>query len=185
MTPAEVSNVLAMVRMLWPHSNLGDDPKAVAAVWHSMLVKTEAADVEATVRELAQTGREHAPPVGVIVSRLAERQTDAPDWDEAWEEIDRLKWRFHPAFPDRSVPPADRFSHPLIAAFAIPAWRELCLGPAPGTGDFGTFYAQQREAYRAMRARSERSVGLGVVGAPRLRGDLRPVDPSRHLPKAK
>lgn len=174
MTLQQVGDVIAMVRMLWPHSQLGDDPAAVAAVWHSMLATADAAEVEATVRELAQTGREHAPPVGVIVARLAERLTDAPDWDEAWAEIERLKWRFHPGFPGREVPPPERFSHPLVAAFAVPAWKELCLGPAPGTGDFGTFYAQQREAFRATRARAERGAGLAVVRAPR-RGELRSV----------
>lgn len=174
MTLSETSTVVAMVRMLWPHSNLGEDPAGIVAVWHSMLLTADAAAVEETVRELAQTGREHAPPVGVIVSRLAERATSAPDWDEAWAEIERLKWRFNTAFPDRQVPPADRFSHRLLAEFAIPAWREFCLGPAPGTNGFGTFYAQQREAWRAMRARAERGVGLGVVRAPR-RSELRPM----------
>ena len=71
----------------------------------------------------------------------------APVTEEAWAEIERLKPRYNPAFPGRETPPAEAFAHPLIAAFAVPAWRELCIGPAPGTKDFGTFYAQQREAF--------------------------------------
>jgi hypothetical protein len=81
----------------------------------------------------------------------------------------------------RETPPAGAFSHPLIAAFAVPSWRELALGPASGTKDHGTFYAQQREAWKAFAHRSQRSVALGAVGAPRRRGELQPFSAVRGL----
>jgi hypothetical protein len=176
MTRTEASRAVAAVRLLWPHSKLGENPASVISMWHSMLGGFPYEDVDAAVRELASQGREFAPPVGTVVKMLTERTTGLPDWDETWAEVEAVKRRYHPAFPGRETPPPDRFSHPLIAAFAVPAWRELCLGPAPGTKDFGTFYAQQREAWKALAARSERSVALAAVGAPRRRGELKRPD---------
>ena len=155
--------MLAVVRMMWPHSNLGDDAVAIVGLWHSLLERFDAGDVEAAVRELAASGREHAPPVGLVVKTLAERATDAPEWDETWSEVHRLIARFG----SYRVPPEDEFSHPIVAAFARPAWRELCMAPAPGTGGHGTHEAQQREAYKAMRARLGRDGALVALGAPR------------------
>src|SRR5688500_2759539 len=134
--------------MEWPHSNLGPDAATIAAYWLQILGRYSLEDVEGAVEELIASGREHAPGPGVVASVCAARSTDLPDLDEAWAEIDRLKNRWNPAFPGREVPPADAFSHPVVAAFAVPAWSELCRGPAPATRDYGTFYAQQREAYR-------------------------------------
>jgi hypothetical protein len=163
-TLEDTKRILAVVRMLWPHSNLGH-PGEATRVWHMMLERLDTADVEAAVKALATAGREHAPPVGVIVQAVCEHVTDAPDWDTAWRDIDRLIRR-HGSY---RVPAADAFCHPLVAAFAVPAWKELCAGPAPGTREHGTHYAQQREAYRAMRARAQRGVALEAVGAGRSR----------------
>jgi hypothetical protein len=170
MTATETAQVLAIVRMLWPHSNLGE-PRETLKLWHSFLHGFPAGDVEAAVRELAATGREHAPLVGVVVKTVTERVTDLPDWDEAWADIDRLI-RSHGSY---RIPAPGDFEHPLIAAFAIPAWTELCTGPAPGTNGHGTHYAQQRDAYRAMRGRLERGAALDAVAASRRRPLPRPL----------
>jgi hypothetical protein len=181
MTREETARVVAAIQLLWPHSNLGGAPADVVSMWHSFLGEFPHQAVDAAVRELSAQGREHAPPVGVVAKTVATRAVDPPDWDEVWTEIEQLLKRYHPGFPNRETPPAGAFSHPLIAAFAVPSWRELALGPASGTKDHGTFYAQQREAWKAFAHRSQRSVALGAVGAPRRRGELQPFSAVRGL----
>lgn len=169
MTRPETAQILAGVRLLWPHSNLGAPSEATAA-WHGLLERFAARDVELAVRELAATGREHAPPPGVVLRAVADRASDLPTWEDAWEEVGRLIARFG----SYRVPPTGAFSHPLIAAFARPVWQELCVGPASGTREHGTHYAQQREAFKAMRNRIENGAALDAVGAARRRPLPRP-----------
>lgn len=169
MTFEETTQVAAMVRLLWPHSKM--DP-GTPDVWHPFLAPFDLADVEAAVREIVTAGRDHAPLIGQIVKTLSERAIDAPDWDEAWREIDQLIRRYG----YMRTPPTQAFSHPAVAAFARPAWRDLCAGPATGTKEHGTHYAQQREAYQALRTRVHRDLGLGQVGAERGRTDVRRAD---------
>jgi hypothetical protein len=100
-TREQVGAVLAIVRMEWPHSALGGSPADVVAYWHRILGDCEQADVEAAVKELIASGREHAPGPGVVLATVSTRSNDVPDFDEAWREIDRLAVRYSPAFPDR------------------------------------------------------------------------------------
>jgi hypothetical protein len=169
MTYAEVCRLVAVVQALWPHQRLAlETPK----VWFSLLEGFTLEDAEAGVRELAAEGREWPPPVGVIVKTLADRSTEIPEWDQAWHKIGCLIRRYG----SYRLPPDEAFSHPVIAAFARPAWQELCTAPAPGTNGHGTHKAQQREAYNAMRTRAHRDTGLLAIGAPRSAG-LRRLSP--------
>lgn len=172
MTREQTSHVLGIVRMLWPHSNLGHNPAEVLALWHSLLIDHQAGDVEHAVRELAATGREHAPPVGLIVRTVAERAADCPDWDEARAEILQALRTYRPVGEGDPYagPPAGYWSHPILAAFMANGWNEWRLSREGN----GTFQAQQREAWKAMAARAERGVALAAVGAPRRRGLERP-----------
>lgn len=172
MTVQETAMVLEGVRVLWPHSKLGDNPELVLRTWQRLLRDIDYGEVEAAISELAASGREQAPLPGIVLKTVGERRIDSPDWDEAWLCIDRLIRRYG----YMRVPPTEAFSHPLVAAFARPAWRELCTGPAPGTDDHGTHYAQQRDAYRALRARQQRDTGLDHIGAPRRRATARKLD---------
>lgn len=175
MTRSEVAELLTVVRLLWPHSDLdGGDPGRTVRVWLSVLERVEPAEADGAVRELLATGREHAPTVGVVVQMIARRREDAPDWDEAWPEVQamiRRRGMYRPPAPED-------FSHAMVGVFATRAWAELCHGPAEGTSAFGTHYAQQREAYRALAGRARRDASLGMVGAPRARGQLRRFDPT-------
>lgn len=164
MNRQEAAQIVAGVRVLWPHSNLGSPAEAIAA-WHGLLEQFPVRAVELAVRELAASGREHAPPPGVVLRAVADRETDLPTWEDAWDETCRLISRFG----SYRVPSVEAFSHPLIAAFARPAWAELCAGPAAGTNGYGTHFAQQREAFKAMRHRVERGAALEAVGAARRR----------------
>jgi hypothetical protein len=175
MTREQTAGVVAMIRVLWPHSQLGGDPAAVLGVWHAMLGDLDVNDAEAAVRELAAQGREHAPPAGVVVKTAAERATEAPEWDEARAEILTAVRRYRPsrdeAMRDPYAPPPDSYwSSPLLAQFMDGAWNEW---RAAAEGD-GTFNAQHREAWKALAARAGRRAALSVVGAPRRRDLERP-----------
>jgi hypothetical protein len=165
MTREEVGALLVGVRIVWPHSHLGSPPDRVVSTWQTFLATYDAGEVRDAVSELALSGRDHAPGPGLVARTAAERRSDAPDFDEAWREVGELVRR-----RGLSRPPLPRhFSHPAVAAFAIPAWRELCQGPAEGTSGYGTHYAQQREAYRALRVRGERAHALEAARVPRRR----------------
>jgi hypothetical protein len=71
MTIDETANVLAMIRLHWPASRLGDDPHEVLVGWHRELGTFDASVVEAAVMQLARSGREFAPPLGVVVHHAA------------------------------------------------------------------------------------------------------------------
>lgn len=167
MTRKETSHVLAMVNMLWPHSDLGPDAAAVLALWHSFLRDLDAPGVEAAVRDLAAQGREHAPAVGVIVKTAADRATVAPDWDQVRQEILQGIVQYRPAPGPQAdpyaAPPPSYWSHPLIAEFIDGAWNEWRLASEAD----GTFMAQQREAWKALAARAGRDIALRTVGAER------------------
>jgi hypothetical protein len=184
MTREEIAQVLTVIRLLWPHSNLGQNPAKIVGIWHSLLHTADVQQVEAAVREQAASGREHAPPVGVIVKAIAEREQDAPDWDEVEREILRAIVSYRPpqdgkTFNPYAAPPDGYWSHPIVARFMDGVWDEWRLSHE---GD-RTFMAQQREAYKALRARAERSGGLALVGA-RRRRDLDRPDYLAALPEA-
>lgn len=196
MTVEEVAGVLGVIRMAWPHSKMSsgeETAEQIVTFWHTLLEPLDAAAVQAAVKEMVASGRQHAPLVGDVVAVVTAREMTVPEWDEAWAEVLRAIRYYRPprgtivadeagVFP---APPADYFSHPAVAAFAIPAWNELRRGAAPGTKDYGTHHAQQREAYRAMAARVQRDAGLAVVGASRpSRGELTRFDPAKALPPA-
>jgi hypothetical protein len=182
MTRDETIEILAVIRLLWPHSNLGTNPVEVIGIWHSMLHDTDRRQVELAVREAAANGREHAPPVGVIVKAVAEREEDVPDWDEVEREVRRALSVYRPSREEARTnpyapPPPEFWSHPAIARFMQHSWDEW----RTSTEGDRTFLAQQREAYKALRARALRAGSLRLVGAPRRR-DLAKPDYLAALP---
>lgn len=180
MTRDETARTVAAVRLLWPHSNLGGNPVDVISMWHSLLADQQHEHVDAAIRELAAQGREHAPPVGVVVKTLAERTAHAPEWDEVRGEVLRAIATYRPPRGSENpyaAPPAEHWSHPLVSVFMDGAWDEWRMA---SEGD-GTFNAQQREAWKALAHRAQRGVALAAVGAPRRR-DLQRPDYLRALP---
>lgn len=174
MTASEAARVCSMVRMLWPHAQL---PAETPRLWAQVLPDAEAADVEAAIRELSVDGREFPPLIGQIAAKLNERANPFPDPDEMQAEFFRLLKRYSHQNP----PPPEAYSHALLGFFFggnnNARWREWCLAEDGDT----TFYAQQREAYKAMRVRTERDRNLGIIGAPRpARGQLRAFADTMH-----
>lgn len=171
MTGTEAAAIVTAVRLLWPHSNLGEDERGVVAMWAKMLEGVDYASADAALMELA-VGREHAPPVGVVVERAVDRALNLPGWDEVWPELERLA--LGSVMPDgrKRIPAPGEFSHPFVAGFARERWRMLC--PLPGASDdIATLRAQLRDAYRAAAGRHARDAALAALGAER-----RPVLPS-------
>lgn len=168
MTVAEAARCCAMVQMLWPHAAL---PAETPRLWAQLLPDATAGEVEAAIREFAVDGREFPPLIGMVTAKVNERANPFPDPDEMQTEFFRLLRRHSHDYP----PPPEAYSHPLLAEFFASnrhaRWREWC---AADDGDT-TFYAQQREAYKAMRHRTERDRNLGLIGAPRLAGQLHKI----------
>lgn len=188
MNPEQIGKVLKLVKAAWPHSTLGD-PADSTRVWRALLEKFTPEQIADALKELAASGREHAPPAGVVLRTIVDRATAAPDFDEVHLEIVAAitgPRRYRPprdvaATDPYAAPPAEHWSHPTVAAFAEHVWNEWRMAPDSGCGDPGvasaarTFYAQQRDAYRALRTRVSRDASLAVIGAPR-RGTLQTLD---------
>lgn len=160
MTRTEARKLLSTIVAIWPRV---EQPDNAPAVWQVVFdaVPYEAAD--AALKEWIAEGHAWPPSASELLAKVTERETDVPDFEEAWRETLKLIPRVH----SHETPIPDQFSHPVIAAWAIPAWKELRMGPAEGVNGFGTHYAQQREAYRAIAGRLKRGVSLALVGAPR------------------
>jgi hypothetical protein len=81
-TREEVLDVLSVVALKWPHSNLGAPEEAVAG-WLDELAAFDRGDVEAAVRRLSGAGREFAPTAGIVAQevRLAQ-QGEPPSFDD-------------------------------------------------------------------------------------------------------
>jgi hypothetical protein len=88
-TLEEVSQVMAIVRTLWPHSAMGPDPEAAVVTWRTMLADATVAEVADALHKLAADGREHAPPVGVIAHAVALGRQSGPI---GFDDIDVTKW---------------------------------------------------------------------------------------------
>lgn len=160
MTEADTARLVAMVRMIWPSTDVSIE---ITRLWHTFLDRFALADVEAAVRELAVEGNSFAPTIGQLVAKVSERIDTAPDADEARMEFFRLLRRYSHDNP----PPAAAYSHPLFASFYAANnnayWREWCVA----TDGDRTFVAQQRDTWNAYRNRIERERRLGLVNAQR------------------
>jgi hypothetical protein len=80
MTSDDVLDVLSVVRMMWPHGDLGQ-ARQTAAVWLDTLGAFDRAEVEAAVRRL---GDREFPPTAAIVAGEIQRTLQAapPGFDE-------------------------------------------------------------------------------------------------------
>lgn len=107
MNDAEVTQLLEVVRSFWPHSNLGDDPDTALEMWLAVLGDLPAAEVQAALVQLARSGREHAPPVGVIAHAVDQaRQAPAPSFEDAMAILGK-HYQCLPYRPSGTNPPED------------------------------------------------------------------------------
>ena len=75
----EIGEVVAMVKLKWPHSTLGESPRETAPF--------PVGEIEAAVRRLSNSAREHAPTVGTVVlavRRAQQGEPPSPDAAQRW-----------------------------------------------------------------------------------------------------
>lgn len=82
MTSDGIGLSLAFVRSAWPHSNLGEMDEAIVQ-WRDGLAFANDNEVAGALRRLRDSGREHAPSVGVVVRTVkAQRQGPPPSIED-------------------------------------------------------------------------------------------------------
>jgi len=125
MKKTEVLKLVTVTKTLWPNwkaSESADELALVVDTWHAIIDDVPADLALAAIHALSASGREFAPPVGVVRQKALALVDDTPDVDLAWGEVRRsAQYRGYAAGPPD-------WSHPAIAA-AVDAigWRDLCL----------------------------------------------------------
>jgi hypothetical protein len=90
-TRQEAAAVVAMLKLWWPHSDLtASGISATVDGWHEALGSFGAEEVERALRQLRDTGREHAPPLGVVVAAVRRaQQPPPPSFDDVQAYLSR------------------------------------------------------------------------------------------------
>lgn len=189
MDRSEAGRVLAMVIAVWPRF---EQPANAPTVWAEVFECVPEDAVREAVKDWIAEGHAFPPSASEAMARVTERETDVPEWDEALAEIERAVSRYRPPrgtvfTSERDMhagPPPEYWSHPVLAIFMQGnAWHEW---RACREGDRRTFLAQSRDAYKALRGRAQRDLGLLLVSAPRRStlggGGLRRLDVAALLP---
>ena len=129
MKKSEVLKLVTVTKTLWPSWKGGDSPEELSLVvdaWQAILDDIPPDLALAAVRSLATSGREFAPPVGVIRQKALQLVSAAtggvaPDVDEAWAEV-RLA-----ASSRGYMAGQPEWSHPAVgAAVRSIGWKDLC-----------------------------------------------------------
>lgn len=109
MNRPDTLKLIGLVRMLWPHSRVGEDlpEDELLNAWHTILADTPLTEATAVVERLARAGREHAPPVGVIAAGVDRRRHgEAPSFEDAMAQLVKFNWCL-PYRPEGANPPDD------------------------------------------------------------------------------
>lgn len=193
MNGTETAGVLLMVRSMWPHSNLGSDPRAVLRVWHDELGKYPRESVEAVIRGFAHQGKEHAPLVGQVVHALEVDRVAGPDFGIVKQAMHRaLKARSYRGRDGKpivfaseremnGVPPVSWWEEQFpgqgekLRAWVEVHWQEFRMSKDGDT----TYNAQLRDSYRAFQARESRSIIDRTSGRAEIEAMLPRLDPDR------
>lgn len=134
MKKTEVLKLIVVTKTLWPNwkaPETTEETNLAVETWQAILDDVPAELAAAAVRSLATSGREFAPPVGVIrheALQLVSRAdgSAAPGVDEAWGEVQRAaRTRGYAAgAPD--------WSHPAVGnAVESLGWRDICHSTNP------------------------------------------------------
>ena len=180
MMKSEVLKLVTVTQTLWPNwkgPETADQMTLVVDTWQAILDDVPTDLALASVRALATSGREFAPPVGMIRQKAVDLVSAAggdraPDVDVAWGEV-----RQAAASRGYQAGQAD-WSHPAIAAaVASIGWKELCHSTnqdalrAHFFKVYGTAQARieaDRDLPPAVRAVAELHVGHRMPMSPEL-----------------
>jgi hypothetical protein len=161
-TGHEVTTLVEMMRALWPHMRILTARQE--GIYAAVLEPFEAALVTAAVQTMYYDGDRFAPTAGQIRKRVADLADDAPDWDEAWAEIN-VAIR---AVQSRGIRPQDcAFTHSVVLEtvdnMGWPTLLHTYVDQQHVT------HAQLRTAYEAARKRHRDTLLYGPLPSPRTR----------------
>ena len=129
MKKTEVLKLVTVTKTLWPNwkgADTADELALAVDTWQAILDDIPTDLALAAVRSLATSGREFAPPVGVIRQKAVQLVSaatggNAPDVDEAWAEVR------HATSSRGYMAGQPDWSHPAIAAAVHSiGWKDLC-----------------------------------------------------------
>lgn len=157
MKESEVIKLVTIAQALWPNWRAPSEPdtfRLAVEAWGAILGDVPAPLALAALHSLATSGREFAPPVGLIrleALQLVSRAdgTAAPDVDVAWGEVQR-------AAAQRGYMAGEPgWSHEAIsnAVFAL-GWKDICHSTNPEALRAHFFKVYGSSAARAERERN-------------------------------
>lgn len=164
----------------WPHSRRaprGEHFEAVFMLWQG-LEYGEAVDA---LRALAAEGREHAPPPGAVVRKVAEMRGAGGEggFDDVWDCLraaNRLGAFRHPRdeLARRRLEAAHR---PEVVAFAERHYRDYAMSGGADGDPVGVVRAQLRALWEQGQVSRRDGAAFELAGMPRLRRADRPELP--------
>lgn len=146
MTHAEVHDIIAAWRLLWPSAQWrAENMKLAIEVWEKVMTDIDYREAEAVIVEHSRSGAQFPPNPGEIVERVIELReqrdgTAAPSLDVALSEV-----QFYVRHRGLRRPP-DKWSHPAVAnAVRAIGWPALCEMSDTTRAHFLRVYGEARE----------------------------------------
>lgn len=182
MNQREVTQLVQVIRTLWPSVPWHADPNLVVELWPVVLADVSRDEAVTVLREHAARGEQFPPAPGVLLHMVLNARdraagVAAPDPDEAWREvadaIATLGWH--------GGPPA--WSHPCIAEAARTiGWNDLCHAENQSVvrGQYRRAYADVVQRSVDERRRAENHAALAALRGVHAGQDkaLGPVTPA-------
>lgn len=167
---------------LWPHSRKPPAPEHVEVIynlWQGLAYP----ELVAALQALAAEGREHAPPPGVVVAKVAAMRGHGASgraaFDAVWqclEHANRLGAFRHVLAPvpaDAAARERLAAAHPPdVIAFAARHYRDYAMAGGADGDPVGVVRAQLRALWEQAGARAQDDAARGLAGVtalPRLR----------------
>ncbi|MFN8623395.1 MAG: hypothetical protein U0869_21875 [Chloroflexota bacterium] len=167
MTRDEFAVAQRLQLVLWPHARQQasvDHLEIVYQLWAPL----DAGEVEQALKALAAEGREFAPPPGVVVAKVAERQegTAAVSFDAvlmAFELANRLG-AFHEVHRPGARAEFERRVGPDVAAFVERHYRDYAMSGGPQGDPVGVVRGQLRALWEQGQARRQSDAAHALAG---------------------
>ena len=167
MTRDEFAVAQRLQLVLWPHARQQasvDHLEIVYQLWAPL----DAGEVEQALKALAAEGREFAPPPGVVVAKVAERQegTAAVSFDAVWMafELANKLGTFHEVHRPGARAEFERRVGPDVAAFVERHYRDYAMSGGPGGDPVGVVRGQLRALWEQGQARRQADAAHALAG---------------------
>lgn len=167
MTRDEFAVAQRLQLVLWPHARQQasvDHLEIVYQLWAPL----DAGEVEQALKALAAEGREFAPPPGVVVAKVAERQegTAAVSFDAVWMafELANKLGTFHEVHRPGARAEFERRVGPDVAAFVESHYRDYAMSGGPQGDPVGVVRGQLRSLWEQGQARRQSDAAHALAG---------------------